>query len=210
MTNIFNGLEVEEPSGIVIDTENQLRNCKKKLKNKKKRYTSTLDEEIKEEIRILESVILEYENRHNHISKRNKKKKKCLLNNDHIILNEAIKQNKMFKIKQRRTNELWSKYVNKKNKYESPKWSIQTHTLFPDYMKKIIIGLFCYNMNEDTIFSILPKEVMDRIVKEFKWFDFHDKDKDNEIVIENGSNNVHVVYKREKWRRRYGSNIIFN
>ena len=185
MTNKYNGLKVEEPNGIVIDTGNQLRNCKKKLKNKQKRHTITSDEGVKEEIRILESVILEYENRHNHILKKKKRKKKCLLNNDDYFLNKAIKQNKMFKIKQRRINELWRKYVNKKNKYESPKWSIQTHTLFPDYMKKIIIGLFCYNINEDTIFSTLPKEVMEHIVKQLSWVDFPDKDKDKNVIVIN-------------------------
>ena len=56
MTNKYNVLKVEEPNGIVIDTGNQLRNCKKKLKNKQKRHTTTLDEGIKEEIRILRNL----------------------------------------------------------------------------------------------------------------------------------------------------------
>ena len=205
MTNKYNGLKIEEPNEIVINTENQLRNRKKTLKNKKKRYTTTLDEGIKEEIRILESVILEYENKNIEILKKKKKKNRDLLNDDNTMLNKAIKQNKLDKIKkeekQNRINKLWKRFLvdekcvtgspewGKKHPLsymtESPKWSIQTHSLFPDNMKKIIIGLFCYNINEDTIFSTLPKEVMENIVNQFHWIDFPDKDKDKNVVFVN-------------------------
>ena len=204
MTNKYNVLKVEEPNGIVIVTGNQLRNCKKKLKNKQKRHTITLDEGVKKEIRILESAILEYENKNIEILKK-KKKENRELNDDNTMLNKVIKQNKLDKIKkeekQKRINKLWKQFLvdekcvtgspewGKKHPLsymtESPKWSIQTHSLFPDNMKKIIIGLFCYNINEDTIFSTLPKEVMEHIAIQFSWIDFPDKDKDKNVIVVN-------------------------
>ena len=204
MTNKYDVLKVEEPNGVVINTENQLRNCKKKLKNKQKRHTITLDEGLKKEIRILESAILEYENKNISILKK-KKKKNRELNDDNTMLNKVIKQIKLDKIKkeekQNRINKLWKRFLVNQNcvtgspewgkkhplsyMTESPKWSIQTHSLFPDNMKKIIIGLFCYNINEDTIFSTLPKEVMENIVNQFHWVDFPDKDKNKNVVFVN-------------------------
>ena len=89
MTNKYNGLKVEEPNGIVIVTGNQLRNCKKKLKNKQKRHTITLDEGVKKEIRILESAILEYENKNIEILKK-KKKENRELNDDNTMLIKVI------------------------------------------------------------------------------------------------------------------------
>ena len=204
MTNKYNVLKVEEPNGVVIVTGNQLRNCKKKLKNKQKRHTITLDEDVKKEIRILESAILEYENKNIEILKK-KKNENRELNDDNTMLNKVIKQNKLDKIKkeekQKRINKLWKRFLvdekcvtgppewGKKHPLsymtESPKWSIQTHSLFPDNMKKIMIGLFCYNINEDTIFSTLPKEVMENIVNQFHWVDFPDKDKNKNVVFVN-------------------------
>ena len=204
MTNKYDVLKVEEPNGVFINTENQLRNCKKNLKNKQKRHTITLDEDLKKEIRILESAILEYENKNISILKK-KKKKNRELNDDNTMLNKVIKQIKLDKIKkeekQNRINKLWKRFLVNKNcvtgypewgkkhplsyMTESPRWSIQTHSLFPDNMKKIIIGLFCYNINEDTIFSTLPKEVMENIVNQFHWVDFPEKDKNKNVVFVN-------------------------
>ena len=196
MKNYFNGLDIESSNDTVIETLNQLRNCKKKLERKKQRYEETSDQTNREEIRKLKIAILEYESRNIIISKKKRsKKKKSLLNDDDYFMNEEIKKNKMLlirnEIKQKRIQKLWRKYVNKP--YEYPKWSIRTHSLFPDYMKKIILMLFCYNMNENTIFSILPKEVMEDIIKEFNWFDFIDKKCNNEITIEKKGENYTIT-----------------
>ena len=204
---MYNGLKIEEPNGIVIDTENKLRNCKERLEKMKIRNAKTPDEKVKEEIRILKLTILEYENKNIQTLKKKKKKKKKrdLLNDDNTILNKTIKQNKLNRIKkevkQKRINKLWKRYLVDERYLsespewgkthplsyitDSPKWSIKTHSLFPDNMRRIIIGLFCYNINEDTIFSTLPKEVMENIVNQFHWIDFPDKDKDKNVVFVN-------------------------
>ena len=66
---MYNGLKIEEPNGIVIDTEDKLRNCKERLEKMKIRNAKTPDEKVKEEIRILKLTILEYENKKNLIYK---------------------------------------------------------------------------------------------------------------------------------------------
>ena len=207
MENMYNGLKIEEPNGIVIDTEDKLRNCKERLDKMKIRNAKTPDEKVKEEIRILKLTILEYENKNIQTLKKKKKKKKKrdLLNDDNTILNKTIKQNKLNRIKkevkQKRINKLWKRYLVDERYLsespewgkthplsyitDSPKWSIKTHPLFPDNMRRIIIGLFCYNINEDTIFSTLPKEVMEHIVNQFRWVDFPDKDKDKNVIVVN-------------------------
>ena len=204
---MYNGLKIEEPNGIVIDTENKLRNCKERLEKMKIRNAKTPDEKVKEEIRILKLTILEYENKNIQTLKKKKKKKKKrdLLNDDNTILNKTIKQNKLNRIKkevkQKRINKLWKRYLVDERYLsespewgkthplsyitDSPKWSIKTHSLFPDNMRRIIIGLFCYNINEDTIFSTLPKEVMEHIIKQLSWVDFPDKDKDKNVIVIN-------------------------
>ena len=205
--NIYNGLKIEEPNEIVIDTQNKLRNCKKKLEKMEVRDAKSSDKKMKEEIRTLKLTILEYEKKNKNIQtlKKKKKKKRHLLNDDISMLNKEIKQNKLNKIKkevkQKRINKLWKKYL-VDEKYlsespewgkthplsyitDSPKWSIKTHSLFPDNMRRIIIGLFCYNINEDTIFSTLPKEVMEHIAIQFSWIDFPDKDKDKNVIVVN-------------------------
>ena len=58
--NIYNGLKIEEPNEIVIDSKNKLRNCKKKLEKMKERNAESSDEKVEEEIRILKLTILEY------------------------------------------------------------------------------------------------------------------------------------------------------
>ena len=206
--NIYNYLKVEEPNGIVIDSKNKLRNCKKKLERMKERNAGSSDEKVKEEIRILKLTILEYEKKNIKTLKKKKKKKKnrdLLNDNDNYILNKEIKQNKLNKIKkevkQKRINKLWKRYLvderylSKSPEWGktqslsyitgSPKWSIKTHQLFPDNMRRIIIGLFCYSINEDTIFSTLPKEVMEHIAIQFSWIDFPDKDKDKNVIVVN-------------------------
>ena len=51
--NIYNGLKIEEPNEIVIDTQNKLRNCKKKLEKMEVRDAKSSDKKMKEEIRTL-------------------------------------------------------------------------------------------------------------------------------------------------------------
>ena len=204
---MYNGLKIEKPNGIVIDTENKLRNCKERLEKMKIRNAKTPDEKVKEEIRILKLTILEYENKNIQTLKKKKKKKKKrdLLNDDNTILNKTIKQNKLNRIKkevkQKRINKLWKRYLVDERYLsespewgkthplsyitDSPKWSIKTHPLFPDNMRRIIIGLFCYSINEDTIFSTIPKDVMEHIVSQFRWVDFPDKDKDKNVIVVN-------------------------
>ena len=205
--NIYNGLKIEEPNEIVIDTQNKLRNCKKKLEKMEVRDAKSSDKKMKEEIITLKLTILEYEKKNIQTLKKKKKKKKKrdLLNDDNYILNKEIKQNKLNKIKkevkQKRINKLWKRYLVDERYLsespewgkthplsyitDSPKWSIKTHSLFPDNMRRIIIGLFCYNINEDTIFSTLPKEVMEHIIKQLSWVDFPDKDKDKNVIVIN-------------------------
>ena len=190
--NKFNRLTVEESNDIQIDSENQLRNCCKKLRQKSIKYARFGGEDLHEEIQKLIIEIQEYKN----LSapppmKKKEKEKKGILDDDDYFMNQVIKEKKMNQIKQaikqNRINKLWREPLSEYSKLDYPHWSPRTHTLFPLPMKNIIIQLSCYFNQEDTMFSILPEEVFFRILENLTWVDFPD-----EIT----SNNVVTVYQR--------------
>ena len=186
----FNILPVEESKDIQIDSENQLRNCCKKLRKKNIKYARFGGEDLRKEIEKLIIEIQEYNNLSDP-PKKKEKEMKGILNDDDYFMNQIIKEKKMYQIKeairQNRINKLWREPLSEYSTLEYPQWSPKTHTLFPLPMKNIIIQLSCYLNQEDTIFSILPQEVFFRILENLKWIDFPD-----EIT----SNNVVTVYQR--------------
>ena len=188
--NPFHGLQVEESNENTIESQNQLRNCCKKLRNKSLKFARVGGEDLRKEIEKLIIEIQEY----NNLSDPPKKKEKemnGILHDDDYFMNQIIKEKKMYQIKetirQNRINKLWREPLSEYSKLDYPHWSSKTHTLFPLPMKNIIIQLSCYLNQEDTIFSILPQEVFFRILENLKWIDFPD-----EIT----SNNVVTVYQR--------------
>jgi len=188
--NRFHGLQVEESNENTIESQNQLRNRCKKLRQKSLRFARVGGEGLRKEIEKLIIEIQEY----NNLSAPPKKKEKeikGILHDDDYFMNQIIKEKKMYQIKeairQNRINKLWREPLSEYSKLEYPQWSPKTHTLFPLPMKNIIIQLSCYFNQEDTIFSILPQEVFFRILENLKWIDFPD-----EIT----SNNVVTVYQR--------------
>ena len=188
--NKFNILPIEESNDITIESENALRNCCKKLRQKSIKYARVGGEDLQKDIERLIIEIQEYKNLS--VPPRKKEKEiKSLLQNDDYFLNQVIKEKKMHQIKQairqNRINKLWREPLSEYSKLDYPQWSSKTHTLFPLPMKNIIIQLSCYLNQEDTIFSILPQEVFFRILENLKWIDFPD-----EIT----SNNVVTVYQR--------------
>ena len=189
----FNILPVEESNDITIESENALRNCCKKLRQKSIKYARVGGEALHEEIQKLIIEIQEYNNRSAQPMEKKKKEKeiKGILDDDDYFMNQVIKEKKMFQIKQainqNRINKLWREPLSEYSKLEYPHWSPRTHTLFPLHMKNIIIQLSCYFNQEDTLFFILPQEVFFRILKNLTWIDFPD-----EIT----SNNVVTVYQR--------------
>ena len=186
----FNILPVEESKDIQIDSENQLRNCCKKLRKKNIKYARFGGEDLRKEIEKLIIDIQEYNNLSDP-PKKKEKEMKGILHDDDYFMNQIIKEKKMYQIKetirQNRINKLWREPLSEYSKLDYPHWSSKTHTLFPLPMKNIIIQLSCYLNQEDTIFSILPQEVFFRILENLKWIDFPD-----EIT----SNNVVTVYQR--------------
>ena len=188
--NKFNILPVEESNDITIESENALRNCCKKLRQKSIKYARVGGEDLQKDIERLIIEIQEYKNLS--VPPRKKEKEiKSLLQNDDYFLNQVIKEKKMHQIKQairqNRINKLWREPLSEYSKLDYPHWSPRTHTLFPLPMKNIIIQLSCYFNHEDTLFSILPQEVFFRILENLTWVDFPD-----EIT----SNNVVTVYQR--------------
>ena len=189
----FNILPVEESNDITIESENALRNCCKKLRQKSIKYARVGGEALHEEIQKLIIEIQEYNNRSAQPMEKKKKEKeiKGILDDDDYFMNQIIKEKKMYQIKeairQNRINKLWREPLSEYSKLEYPQWSPRTHTLFPLHMKNIIIQLSCYLNQEDTIFSLLPQEVFFRILENLTWIDFPD-----EIT----SNNVVTVYQR--------------
>tara|TARA_B100000214_G_scaffold68742_2_gene45899 strand:- start:713 stop:1309 length:597 start_codon:yes stop_codon:yes gene_type:complete len=188
--NRFHGLQVEESNENTIESQNQLRNRCKKLRQKSLKFARVGGEGLRKEIEKLIIEIQEY----NNLSAPPKKKEKeikGILHDDDYFMNQIIKEKKMYQIKQairqNRINKLWREPLSEYSKLEYPQWSPKTHTLFPLPMKNIIIQLSCYLNQEDTIFSILPQEVFFRILENLKWIDFPD-----EIT----SNNVVTVYQR--------------
>ena len=194
--NKFNILPIEESNDITIESENALRNCCKKLRQKSIKYARVGGEDLQKDIERLIIEIQEYKNLS--VPPRKKEKEiKSLLQNDDYFLNQVIKEKKMHQIKQairqNRINKLWREPLSEYSKLEYPHWSPRTHTLFPLHMKNIIIQLSCYFNQEDTIFSILPQEVFFRILENLKWIDFPDKITSKNVITvyqKNGEKNV--------------------
>ena len=188
--NPFHGLQVEESNENTIESQNQLRNCCKKLRNKSLKFARVGGEDLRKEIEKLIIEIQEYNNLSDP-PKKKEKEMKGILHDDDYFMNQIIKEKKMYQIKetirQNRINKLWREPLSEYSKLDYPHWSSKTHTLFTLPMKNIIIQLSCYLNQEDTIFSILPQEVFFRILENLKWIDFPD-----EIT----SNNVVTVYQR--------------
>ena len=194
--NKFNILPIEESNDITIESENALRNCCKKLRQKSIKYARVGGEDLQKDIERLIIEIQEYKNLS--VPPRKKEKEiKSLLQNDDYFLNQVIKEKKMHQIKQairqNRINKLWREPLSEYSTLEYPQWSPKTHTLFPLPMKNIIIHLSCYFNQEDTIFSILPQEVFFRILENLKWIDFPDKITSKNVITvyqKNGEKNV--------------------
>ena len=188
--NSFHGLHVEESNENTIESQNQLRNSCKKLRQKSLKFARVGGEDLRKEIEKLIVEIQEYKNL-SAPPKKKEKEIKGILHDDDYFMNQIIKEKKMYQIKetirQNRINKLWREPLSEYSKLDYPHWSSKTHTLFPLPMKNIIIQLSCYLNQEDTIFSILPQEVFFRILENLKWIDFPD-----EIT----SNNVVTVYQR--------------
>ena len=194
--NKFNILPIEESNDITIESENALRNCCKKLRQKSIKYARVGGEDLQKDIERLIIEIQEYKNLS--VPPRKKEKEiKSLLQNDDYFLNQVIKEKKMHQIKQairqNRINKLWREPLSEYSTLEYPQWSPKTHTLFPLPMKNIIIQLSCYFNQVDTIFSILPQEVFFRILENLKWIDFPDKITSKNVITvyqKNGEKNV--------------------
>ena len=194
--NKFNILPIEESNDITIESENALRNCCKKLRQKSIKYARVGGEDLQKDIERLIIEIQEYKNLS--VPPRKKEKEiKSLLQNDDYFLNQVIKEKKMHQIKQairqNRINKLWREPLSEYSTLEYPQWSPKTHTLFPLPMKNIIIQLSCYFNQEDTIFSILTQEVFFRILENLKWIDFPDKITSKNVITvyqKNGEKNV--------------------
>jgi hypothetical protein len=188
--NPFHGLQVEESNENTIESQNQLRNSCKKLRQKSLKFARVGGEDLRKEIEKLIIEIQEYKNL-SAPPKKKEKEIKGILHDDDYFMNQIIKEKKMYQIKeairQNRINKLWREPLSEYSKLDYPHWSSKTHTLFPLPMKNIIIQLSCYLNQEDTIFSILPQEVFFNILENLKWIDFPD-----EIT----SNNVVTVYQR--------------
>ena len=196
--NPFHGLQVEESNENTIESQNQLRNCCKKLRNKSLKFARVGGEDLRKEIEKLIIEIQEYKNLSAPPKKKGKEKEiKGLLDDDDYFMNQIIKEKKMYQIKeairQNRINKLWREPLSEYSKLDYPHWSPKTHTLFPLPMKNIIIQLSCYLNQEDTIFSILPQEVFFRILENLTWVDFPDEIKSKNVVTvyqRNGEKNV--------------------
>ena len=194
--NSFHGLHVEESNENTIESQNQLRNSCKKLRQKSLKFARVGGEDLRKEIEKLIVEIQEYKNL-SAPPKKKEKEIKGILHDDDYFMNQIIKEKKMYQIKetirQNRINKLWREPLSEYSKLDYPYWSSKTHTLFPLPMKNIIIQLSCYLNQEDTIFSILPQEVFFNILENLKWIDFPDKITSNNVVTvyqRNGEKNV--------------------
>ena len=194
--NSFHGLHVEESNENTIESQNQLRNSCKKLRQKSLKFARVGGEDLRKEIEKLIVEIQEYKNL-SAPPKKKEKEIKGILHDDDYFMNQIIKEKKMYQIKetirQNRINKLWREPLSEYSKLDYPYWSSKTHTLFPLPMKNIIIQLSCYLNQEDTKFSILPQEVFFNILENLKWIDFPDKITSNNVVTvyqRNGEKNV--------------------
>ena len=96
----FNILPVEESNDITIESENALRNCCKKLRQKSIKYARVGGEALHEEIQKLIIEIQEYNNRSAPPKKKEKEKEmKGILHDDDYFMNQIIKEKKMYQIK---------------------------------------------------------------------------------------------------------------
>ena len=196
----FNILPVEESTDIKIESENELRKCCKKLRQKSIKFARVGGEDLRKEIEKLIIEIQEYNNLSVPPKKKEKEKEmKGILHDDDYFMNKIIKEKKMYQIKQairqNRINKLWREPLSEYSKLEYPHWSPRTHTLFPLHMKNIIIQLSCYFNQEDTIFSILPQEVFFKILENLTWVDFPDEITSKNVITVYQKNGVKNVIK---------------
>ncbi len=92
----------EESNDIQIDSENQLRNCCKRLRKKSIKYARFGGEDLRKEIEKLIIEIEEYKNLSTQPMKKKEKgkEKKGILDDDDYFMNQVIKEQKMYQIKQ--------------------------------------------------------------------------------------------------------------
>jgi hypothetical protein len=66
-------------------------------------------------------------------------------------------------------------------------WSPQTHKLFDDNCKKVVLTLLCLNKKQDTLFCLLPKEVLYMVIQALLKLDFI-LEREIAQILSNGEN----------------------
>ena len=197
MNNTYSILNIEEPNDIIITSNNQLRNYTKRLIKKKEQYNLTKDSNIKHRIDKITNAIYEYNSKHKtHIKNKknnnNKNNKNTKFNENQYLINE----------------------INKKRKYESLRlrsinnpiyWRIKLNRYFPNKLSNIIISIFAYNNRTNTLFSLLPKDIIIYIFENnFTFNDIPPSSTYHEKKINNNRKNYYISNrKKNRLKRKY-------
>ena len=134
--NTFHGLLIEESNDIRIESENELRKCCKKLRQKSIKFARLGGEDLQKEIQKLIIEIQEYKNCSVQPKKKKEKERKGILHDDDYFMNQVIKEKKMIQIrkevKEKRTNNLWKGTLKYNDTHRRPEWSLQnpSHTVY--------------------------------------------------------------------------------
>tara|TARA_B100000686_G_C16583601_1_gene859484 strand:+ start:86 stop:628 length:543 start_codon:yes stop_codon:yes gene_type:complete len=149
----------------IIETNNQLRNAKKKLKKLEKKDDQSA------EIKKLNVLINEYLNK----NKYTKKKKVILVKeqiDDNQFLDKEVEKMKIVKSILLKENNKQSSICKGRDK-KLLKWKYDHNMCYPISFRIIIVVLFCIHNRDGTLFNMLPKELMIYLLENnITWYSF--------------------------------------
>ncbi len=174
--NIFSVLPQKDGDPI-IETGNQLRNSKKKLKRLKEKNNNP------EEIKKLTISINEYINKDKFIKSIKKKELTVNFDEDEFLNNEVRKmtiiKNKLLREKEN-NKKIWIK-----NKNKPPKWKYKHNMSYPISFRITIVTIFCTHNREESLLSMVPKDILIYILENnISWFSFPSVPNE-EIILRN-------------------------
>tara|TARA_Y100000817_G_C16747808_1_gene495550 strand:- start:373 stop:906 length:534 start_codon:yes stop_codon:yes gene_type:complete len=149
----------------IIETSNQLRNSKKKLKRLEEKNGDS------EEIKKLNILINEYVNKNNYNKKNTKVNMEKKFDENEFLNNEVRRMNFIKKklLREKENNKIFWK----KNKNNPRKWKYKSNMSYPISFRITIVTIFCINNRPGNVLNLLPKDILIYILENnISWFSF--------------------------------------
>ena len=149
----------------IIETSNQLRNSKKKLKRLEEKNGDS------KEIKKLNILINEYVNKNKYNKKNTTVKMEKQLDENEFLNNEVRRMNFIKKklLREKENNKIFWK----KNKNNSRKWKYKSNMSYPISFRITIVTIFCINNRPGNVLNLLPKDILIYILENnISWCSF--------------------------------------